>query len=266
MSFKIHNSKFKIGIGGIDVAIHPNEPDTEVTMFRTTARTALLAALLLVCMAVNAEAQWTRSYEPTGQFRFRLGLYEPSGRSDGWDGVFEGFTGQPSDLQDVVWGTDYLWRFGRHTGVLFGLSFYRGKTTSGYSDWVAGDGSEVRHTTDLQTWDMTAAFVYRFGSGGVRPYLGIGGGFVWYRLTDEGYFIDFGDPDLPVFWAWYGAEGSTFEAFGLAGIDIPFNPRWSFFVEGRYKWASDTLGQDYAGFGDLDLSGYEITGGFGVNF
>jgi hypothetical protein len=229
-------------------------------------RTILLAALLTVFFAVDTEAQWTRTYESPGQIRFRLGIYEPSGSSDGWDMVFEGFTGQPSDLQDFTWGTDFLWRTGRHTGVLFGLSFYRGRTTSGYTDWVAGDGSEVRHTTELQTWDMTAAFLYRFGDGRVRPYLGIGGGFIWYRLTDEGYFIDFGDPDLPVFWAWYGAEGSTFEAFALAGVDFPMSWKWSFFVEGRYKVASDTLGQDYSGFGDLDLGGWEITGGFGFNF
>lgn len=235
-------------------------------MKRMLTRTIPLAALLFVFTAVDAEAQWSRSYEPRSQFRFRLGLFEPAGRSDGWDEIFEGFTGQPADLQDFIWGTDYLLRTGRHTGILFGFSFYSGKTTSGYEDWVASDDSEIRHTTQLAIWDMTAAFVYRFGSGGIRPYLGAGGGFLWYELTEEGNFIDFGDPDLPVFWAWYGARGTTFEAFGLAGIEFPLNPRWSFFFEGRYRYAFDTLGQDYAGFGDLDLSGYEITGGFGINF
>ena len=229
-------------------------------------RTLLVAAIPLVFLAADAEAQWSRVVEPNGQFRFRFGLFEPTGSSDGWDGIFEGFTGQPSDLQDFVWGTDLMWRTGRNTGLLFGLSWYDGATTSAYEDWVAGDGSEVRHTTRLRLWDLTAAFIYRFPTGGVRPYLGLGGGFVWYDLTDEGYFIDFGSPDLPVIWAWYGASGNTFEAFGLAGLDIPLGSRWSFFVEGRYRWASDELGQDYAGFGELDLSGWEATGGFGFYF
>jgi hypothetical protein len=231
-----------------------------------TVRTLLLAALLIGMCVADAEAQWARVYDPNGQLRFRFGLFEPAGDSDGWDAVFEGFTGSSSDLGDFTWGTDFMWRTGRNTAVLFGGSFYRGRTTSGYEDWVAGDGSEVKHTTTLQTADLTAAFVVRFEAGGVRPYLGIGGGFLWYELIDEGYFIDFSSPDLPVFWAWYGADGSTFEAFGLAGIDIPLNPRWSLFVEGRYRAASDDLGQDFSGFGELDLSGLELSVGFGIAF
>lgn len=235
-------------------------------MIRLTTRTALLAALLVIVVATDVEAQWHRQYEPTTQVRFRLGIFEPSGGSGGWDRVFEGFTGQPSDLQDFVWGTDFLWRTGRHTGVLVGFSYYQGKTTSSYEDWAASDGSDISHTTRLEISDITAAFVYRFGGGAVRPYLGAGGGFVWYTLTDEGNFIDFGAPELPVFWAWYGASGTTFEAFGLAGVDVPLSRGWSLLVEGRYRWASDTLGDDFAGFGDLDLGGWELTGGFGVNF
>jgi hypothetical protein len=229
-------------------------------------RTIILTALALVFAAVDAEAQWHRHYETVGQVRFRLGIYEPAGRSDGWDGVFEGFTGSPSDLKDIVGGMDFLWRIGRSSGVLFGFSYYSGATTSGYEDWVASDGSEVRHTTRLRTSDLTAAWVYRFGTRGVRPYAGLGGGILWWELTDEGYFIDFGDPNLPVFYAWYGARGTTFEAFALLGLDIPLSPRWSFFAEGRYRYASDELGDDYSGFGSLDLSGYEISGGFGVSF
>lgn len=235
-------------------------------MFRHTTRTILLATLLLLLTGADAEAQWQRHYEPNGQFRFRLGLFEPAGGSEGWDSVFEGFTGQPSDLQDFVWGTDFLWRTGRHTAVLFGFSYYSGATTSAYEDWVGDDGSEIRHTTNLAISDLTGAFLYRFGSKSVRPYVGIGGGFVWYQLTDEGYFIDFGATGQPVIWAWYGADGTTFEAFALAGIDIPINPRWSIIIEGRYRYATDELGDDFSGFGELDLSGYEITGGFGINF
>ncbi|MCU0302587.1 MAG: hypothetical protein MUC56_00795 [Thermoanaerobaculales bacterium] len=235
-------------------------------MLRSVVRTAAISAAALLLVAADADAQWARFSEPMNQVRFRLGIFEPSGDSDGWDRVFEGFTGEPSDLQDLVWGADYLLRTSRHTGLLLGFSFMQGATTSGYTDWVASDGSEIRHTTELELADLTAAFVWRPGGGAVRPYLGAGGGLVFYTLTDEGNFIDFGSPDLPVVWAWYGAEGDTFELFALAGVDIPIGSFWSFFVEGRYRWASDTLGDDYSGFGELDLGGWEISGGFGFDF
>ncbi|MEE4270079.1 MAG: outer membrane beta-barrel protein [Thermoanaerobaculales bacterium] len=225
---------------------------------------AAVTALLL--FAASAEAQWTRTTSPQNQLRFRLGLFEPTGDSDGWDGVFEGFTGSPSDLQDMVWGMDFVWFFGPNTGVLFGSSFFSGDTTSAYEDWQSFDGRDIRHTTRLEFADLTASFVVRFSDGRFRPYLGLGGGIVWYELTDEGEFIDFGDPDLPVFWAWYGADGTAFTAHGLAGVDVAMSPHTSFFIEGRYRWAEDTLGDDYSGFGDLDLSGWEVSGGFAFAF
>lgn len=229
-------------------------------------RSAALVAASLCLVAADAEAQWARQVDPTGQVRFRLGIFEPSGGSSGWDRVFEGFTGQPSDLQDLVWGADFLWRPGDFGGLLFGFSAFSGSTTSAYEDWVADDGSEIRHTTRLEVADISVAWVYHFGRGGVRPYAGVGGGLLWWELTDNGFFIDFGDPDLPIIRAIYGADGTTLEAFGLAGIDIPLSPVWSFFAEGRYRWASDELGDDFPDFGDLDLSGWEISGGFAIAF
>jgi hypothetical protein len=225
-----------------------------------------LIVLSIFVIAADAAAQQGWQPEPFGQLRFRFGIFEPAGGSDGWDNVFEGFTGRPADLQDFSWGMDYLWRTSRKSGVLFGFTVYAGRTTSSYEDWVADDGSEVSHTTGLGTSDLTAAWVYRFGDRGVRPYAGVGGGFLWWSLTDEGYFIDFGSSGNPVIWAWYGAEGTTWEAFGLLGIDIPLNPRWSFFAEGRYRYASDDLGDDFSGFGTLDLSGYDVSAGFGWSF
>jgi len=235
-------------------------------MHRHITRSIILITTVLLFNVATAEAQWVRSYEPRSQVRFRLGLFEPAGESAGWDRVFEGFTGQPSDLQDLIWGTDVLWMTGRNTGILFGFNYFNGKTTSSYQDWETADGRQISHTTRLEFSDLTAAFVYRFGHRAVRPYLGIGGGVLWYTLSDEGEFIDFGSSDLPVIWAWYGTSDMTFEVFGIAGLDIPLSRSWSFIVEGRYRWAEDTLSQDYSGFGDLDLSGYELTGGFGISF
>jgi hypothetical protein len=239
---------------------------SEVTMHRYLVRSLIPLTAIVILATDSAEAQRGWQPQPVGQLRFRLGVSEPAGSSDGWDRVFEGFTGSPADLQDFVWAGDFLLSTGRRSGVLFGFSYYSGSTTSGYEDWVADDGSEIRHTTSLTISDLSAAWVFRFSDRGISPYLGIGGGFLWWTLTDEGYFIDFGSADLPVFWAWYGARGSTWEVFGLAGVDIPLSPVWSFVVEGRDRHASANLGDDYSGFGTLDLSGYEVTAGFGWMF
>jgi len=236
-------------------------------MHRAIVRSALLIVIASVMLATDAEAQWTRQYDPVGQVRFRFGIFEPAGESSGWDRVFQGFTGRPGDLQDFSWGTDLLWRPGDFGGLLFGFGSYAGTTTTGYTDWVADDGGEIRHRTRLEIADLTVAWVYHFGHGGVRPYAGAGGGFVWWKLSENGSFIDFDDPELAVFQARYLADGTTFEALALVGVDIPLTPAWRFFAEGRYRWADDDLADDYPpDFGNLDLSGYEISGGFAIAF
>ncbi len=236
-------------------------------MLRHTTRTILLATLLLLVFGADAEAQWQRNTSRTDRFRFRLGLFEPAGGSDGWDAVFEGFTGQPSDLQDFVWGIDYLWRTGRHTAVLFGFSYYGGATTSALRRLGRRrrQRDSPHHQLETSGSDRRVSLSFRQCC---RPPLSRDRWRLRVVATrpTRGISSTSAPPDQPVIWAWYGADGATFEAFALAGIDIPINPRWSIFVEGRYRYATDELGDDFSGFGELDLSGYELTAGFGVNF
>ena len=104
------------------------------------------------------------------------------------------------------------------------------------------------------------------GSERVSPYLGVGGGFLWYELSEAGDFIDFGSESLPIVNTVYFAEGATYELLGLAGVDVQLSPFWSFLVEGRWREADDDVGDDYAGYGALDLSGWELSAGFAFNF
>lgn len=233
-------------------------------MRKTLTYAVLLASMLGAAGA--AEAQGRRQSGDFGSFRIRFGLSEPRCDSLYWDEKFADFTGSCSDFQDFVWGADFVLPTGRSTGIMFGSSYYRGRTTQGYIDWVDASGNDIRHTTTLWTWDLTAAFIARLGHGTVVPYLGIGGGFVNYTLEESGSFIDFSDPDLPIVSAWYRASGWTFEGFGLVGLDITVGYDWTFFVEGRYTVAEDDLSGDFSGFGTLDLGQNQVSAGFSWRF
>ncbi len=223
--------------------------------------------LALACLwTVHAEAQGNWQPGDFGSWRFYGGMFQPAADSQFWDEDFDTFTGSASSFDDLVFGTDYLWRTSRYGGVLFGVSFYEGTATQAYIDYVDGDGGDISHTTSLGLADLTAAYVVRFGSATVRPYVGAGGGFVWWRLREEGYFIDFADDDLPIVFATYQADQVTWELLALAGIDFRLSRQWSFFFEGRYRWAEDELNGDFAGFGTIDLSGLQVVGGFSYNF
>jgi hypothetical protein len=230
--------------------------------------TLVLTLALSMLWPVEAAAQGNWKPGDFGAVRFRLGLYHPQGNSKYWDDKFEGFTGDIANFKDTTWGMDFLWRLSPSSGLLFSGSFFEGRTNQAYRDWVDGDGNEISHTTRLGEWDMTAAFYFQPGGrrGKVAPYFALGGGFMWWELRENGWFIDFNDPNLPVVPADYRDRGTALVAFALAGLEIPLSWSWSFVAEGRYKWAEDELGGEFADAGTLDLSGYEVTAGFGWNF
>ena len=235
-------------------------------MRRSTCLSVLFATIVAAGMSVTAEAQGNWRPGDFGSVRGYIGIFSPQGDSAYWNDTFDVFTGSASDFEDVVFGADYLWRTSSKGGLLFGGSFYSGATTQAYRDWVDSDGLDISHATTLDLTDMTAAYVWRFGRGGARPYIGGGGGLLWWSLREQGYFIDFGAQDLPIVYATYGASGTTWELFGLAGLDVPVGSHWSFFIEGRYRWAEAELNKDFSGFGTIDLSGLQVVGGFSWNF
>jgi opacity protein-like surface antigen len=232
---------------------------------------ALTVAALALCSSL-AEAQrhhpgYSSGYS-SGSLRLKIGMLEPDGESEFWDTQFQDFTGAVSDLDDIVLGVDYLWPLGRSTSLAFGVSFWEGETTQAYRDYTDSIGSSIRHTTTLQATDVTVALIYRFGhrDSTLAPYIGAGGGFVWWRLEETGDFIDFASSELPIVFAHYQAEGTTSEVFAVAGLEMALTPSWSFLVEGRWRRADDELGDDYGGFGEIDLSGTELTAGFALRF
>jgi hypothetical protein len=234
-------------------------------LFPIAAGAALAAAVF--AWVPRAEAQYGYRSE-TGAVRLRIGLFDPDGSSTYWDDKAQDFTGSASDLQDLTFGMDYQWRLQSNSSVLFGVAYYDGSGTFAYRDYVDGNGNEIRHTTTLETWELTVAWITDLGKpqASVRPYLGLGTGLLGWRLTEAGDFIDFGSPNLPIVRAGYQAEGTTYEFFALAGLDFRLAPGWTFFLEGRWRNADDTLGDDFAGFGKLDLSGFEYSGGFSFKF
>ncbi len=237
-------------------------------MNRQSQRMLAVTALVVCALcATGAEAQGNWQPGDFGSMRFYLGISQPRADSQYWDEIFDAFTGSPSSFEDMVFGADYLWGTSKNSGLLFGVSFYDGATTQAYKDYVDSNGGDISHNTTLKLGDLSAAYVWRFGRSGVRPYIGAGAGLLWWRLSEEGYFVDLSDEEnLPIVFASYRADGTTWELFALAGLDVPLGFRWSFFVEGRLRWAEAELNKDFAGFGTIDLSGYQLAGGFSWNF
>jgi hypothetical protein len=147
---------------------------------------------------------------------------------------------------------------------------------SEFRDWVDLNNLPIEQTTSLRrvplSLGLRAYLMPRGQSVGqfawvparFSPYMGAGGGFMWYRFRQEGDFIDFQTtnvfPDL------FESSGWTPMAHAAVGLDYSLTPHLALNAEGKYNWAKATLGTDFSGFGRIDLSGYMTTLGLSVRF
>ncbi len=240
-------------------------------MLRTSLPWIAGTALLLALSAPAAEAQG----RPVGRghwgedqaIRLLFGNFEPRGESQYWDDKLLDFTGGPEDFDDFTFGIEYLRFLGPRLGLLVSTSFYEGSARQAYLDFVDERGFDITHRTDLEITDLTFGLVYNLTrrDAVVVPYVGAGGGFYFWSLVEDGEFIDF-DRQLEIFGGRFVDDGTAFGYYLQAGLEVPLGPNWSVFADGRWVRADDDLGDDFEGFGKLDLSGNRYSLGVAWSF
>lgn len=228
-----------------------------------------LCVILTLGLCVAAAPGWAQGwYGADHNLRFRLGGFEPEGDSEYWEDKQAGYTGEPSDLQDISLGIEYRVDLNRHFGLLFAGSLYEGEM--GQSDRFFEDaaGFDIRHTTRLQIASATVGGVFHLAGrdAAVRPYIGAGGGIYSWTLEEDGEFVDPTPPPPVIFDALLESSGTAFGYYLLGGFEVPIGRQWAFFAEGRWQRVEDELDDDFEGFGDIDLSGTDLGAGLSVRF
>jgi hypothetical protein len=244
--------------------------------------TLSLVALLAAPAVVGAQGSGNGFLlgTPEGSVAIRLGYDHATAGSDIFTdpatagelglkkGDFSGFSGavdlgvRMSDRFDFVLGTAYA-------GTSHG---------SKYLHYLDNNDQPIEQTTSFQRVPISGSVKMYLTPRGrsigkfawipnkVSPYLGAGGGLIWYRYRQAGDFVDFNTPDLRVFPATYESSAWTAEGHAFAGIDYSLNPRLALTAESRYTWARGPLSSDFSGFHRIDLSGISATAGLAVRF
>jgi opacity protein-like surface antigen len=236
----------------------------------TSRATPVIFALfgLLAVAALPASAQY-RSHsdygsDRDGEFRLRLGAFQPDGNSQYWDGIRHDFTGSSTrDFQAPDFGLDYILPLNGPLNLIFSGSIYQGSSTNSYRNFADNFGNRIRHDTTLDIASLTAGLLVRLAPrrSPVQPYIAVGGGVYPWRLKESGDFVDFSTPNNTIFSADLKSDGNAFGYYGLLGLEVPVSRRVNLFVEGRWTHVNDDLNKDFEGFGRLDLSGTEVAAG-----
>ena len=221
---------------------------------------ALLAVVGLVSASVPAAAE--------NSVRFRLGQVTPDGESEYWEGKEIDFTGEAEDLEGVYGGLDFLFEPTDFVGLVVSVDRFENDLDQEYRDFVDTAGNPIVHQTNLEITPLTVGVLVRVAPprSPVRPYLGAGAGLYFWRLEEDGEFIDFTTDPPEIFEAEFTDEGQPFGYYLMAGIEVPVGPYFSFFAQGRWDEADDELEDDFTGLGELDLSGRRIAAGIAWRF
>ncbi|GLC26265.1 outer membrane beta-barrel protein [Roseisolibacter agri] len=237
-----------------------------------------LAAVLALAPAAGAQqgGDGFLFRPPIGAITLRGGVDRALGNSEVFDFARERLTLGSNAFTGFNVGVDLSINLSDRVDVVLGASHARSSAKSEFRRFVDQDDLPIEQTTALARTPITASVrayltprgrsIGRFAwiPSRVAPYVGAGGGALWYRFSQEGDFVD--EETLDVFPATLRSSGWTPTAHGLAGVELSLSPHVALSTEARYTWARAAMSDDFTNFDRIDLSGLVATAGLSLRF
>jgi hypothetical protein len=203
----------------------------------------------------------------------------PSAGSDLFDDVIDDFTLGKSDFHAPVIGGGLSLFLNDRMDLAFEFSYAKSSSWSEYACCVDFDDLPIEQETQFTQVPVTVSFRYFLMDRGREignlswvsttwaPYVGFGGGRMFYEFQQAGDFIVFDEEGWPIVRDRFFSEGWAWVGHVFGGLQWAFSPHLVLTAEGRYSLADAELDRPaYSGLEPIDLSGFQGTMGFGVRF
>ena len=239
-----------------------------------TSRLAILSALI-VALAHPISAQSTGAGylfgAPAGRVTIRAGYAHADAQSDVFDGALKFLTLKRGSFSGPNIGGDLAFTVQPWLDLAFSADYAAAVSPSEFRDYLDNNNLPIEQTTSFRRAPVMAnAIVYLAPRGRsvgtlawiparLVPWVGAGGGAMWYRFRQEGDFVDF--QTLNVFTSKLQTSGWAPAFQALGGLDVTLSPRFAISAEARRAWARGTAGGDFTSYDKVDLSG--VTGSLG---
>ncbi len=245
-------------------------------MRRATLSLTLLALFLAGASRAGAGGLDLRigAFMPRGQdtlFQDLNSLYTPDGN--------EAHGVEPSDFTGVYGGIEYHHVLMDYVELGVHLDGYGRTVDSSYRHYTWDDGTEIRQSLKLSMIPLGVSirFLPTGKSTRIAPYVGGGVDAVFYQYEEFGDFVCFPPAagtcrfDYDIVPDHFKGEGTAFGVHALGGLRVYLNRDFAIVGEGRYQWAEDDMGGDFAPnepglVNRIDLSGWTVTVGVHVRF
>jgi hypothetical protein len=213
---------------------------------------------------------------PRATLTVRGGYDRPFARGALFDDVVDQVTLGRSAFGGAALHAELAYALGPRLDLTVGGGYVSSARGSEFRRFTDGDDLPITQTTTLLRAPVTVGVkaylaprgreVGRFAwiPAKVAPFVGAGGGAVYYRFGQQGSFVDFAT--LDVFDTEFRSSGWAPAGFAYGGADYSLSPRLVLSGELRYTAARGGLRGDYAPYDRINLSGAGATVGLGVRF
>ena len=241
-------------------------------------RQLVASALLVLAAAYPVRAQATgNGYmfgAPDARFSIHVGYARPGAGGDVFDEATTNLSLDRSDFSGPTIGGELALTLSPRLDLTLQADYAGVTKGSDYRKFFDNNQRPIEQTTTFRRVPVTAnlrAYLVPRGReigklawipSSVVPWVGAGGGFMWYQYEQKGDFIDFSDmsvsPDR------FYSAGWTPTLQGMGGVDVNLTTRLAFTADLRYNWARASLSSDFIGYNKIDLSGVSTALGFTV--
>ena len=231
-----------------------------------------LAAAVATPLAAQGSGNGFLFQQPAGSITIQGGYAHAMAGGDLFSFVTNELTLKKGDFSGALIGVDLAYKVAPQLDLALSTSYAGTSTPSSYRDFVDQNNAEITQVTDFRRVPVMLSVrayltpqgrsVGRFAWVPSRfaPYVGVGGGAMWYKFSQHGDFVDFQDNNS-VFTSELTSSGWTPAAQGLAGVDFNVSPHVAITGEAKYIYAKSSLSQSFSGFDKIDLSGISATVG-----
>jgi hypothetical protein len=241
-------------------------------------RHLVASALLIAAAALPVRAQATgNGYmfgAPDARFSIHAGYSRAGAGGDLFNEVTTNLSLNKSDFSGPSIGGEVAFTLSPRLDLAFQVDYAGVTKGSDYRNFFDNNQRPIEQTTTFRRVPVTAnlrAYLVPRGReigklawipSSVVPWVGAGGGLMWYQYRQEGDFIDFSN--MNVYRDRFNSDGWTPTLQGMGGIDVNLSTRLAFTADLRYNWARANLSRDFVGYNKIDLSGVSTALGFTV--
>jgi hypothetical protein len=246
-------------------------------MTRTTGSFLVAAGVLALAPASVLHAQDGFLFSaPAAQVTLRAGPAMPSANGALFDFLTTELTLERSDFRAPALSAELSFPLGRHWDLGASLGVAKSTARSEYTDFIGDDGLPIEQTTQMRMMPLSAtARFYPLATGRTigtlawiptrtTPYVGAGAGVTWYRLNQEGEFIEHATGDI--FRSQYTTASNALTLHALAGVTHWFTPHLGLNGEVRHTRGDAGTTGSFTQYDRFDLGGTQASLGLSVRW